>query len=129
MDKIAHKNANFCTQCRRGNFHLKKNNYQYLWRAEICLMPALVNSFAKLHDDRHTIQWVLICMKGLSFVQCFLIQSTNFIQLSCKGPILYVLLFAKESVTISKTLQYGEEKKYQESETSEYVAKKRIKKT
>lgn len=92
-------------------------------------MPALVNSFAKLHDDRHTIQWVLICMKGLSFVQCFLIQSTNFIQLSCKGPILYVLLFAKESVTISKTLQYGEEKKYQESETSEYVAKKRIKKT
>ena len=63
-------------------------------------------------------------MKGLSFVQCFLIQSTNFIQLSCKGPILPVLLFAKESATISKTLQYVEEEEYQESETSEYVGKK-----
>ena len=46
------------------------------------------------------------------------------VQLSCKGPILPVLLFAKESATISKTLQYGEEEEYQESETSEYVGKK-----
>ena len=39
-----------------------------------------------------------------------------------KDPFLSVLLFAKESVTTSKTLQYAEEKDYQESETGEYVA-------